>query len=244
LVITKKAILWEQEAKSVGAFLEKIWIKANDISIFILAFIHRSIVNERPDYAPEHNERLEFLWDAVLELLITEKLFNDFPWKSEWELTDIRSALVRWKNLAKIAINLELNNLLFLWKWEEKTGWRNNDYILANTVEALLGAIYLDQWYKIAKKFVLNYIYTSLDEILSNNLTKDFKTLFQEAAQADFEITPSYNVLLEEWPDHNKIFEVWVYLWDKLIAKWKGSSKKKAQEDAAKNAYNITFNTK
>ena len=241
MVITRKAILWEQEAKSISKFLDKLNIKAKDISIYILAFIHRSIVNERPDYAPEHNERLEFLGDAVLELIITEKLFLDFPEKTEWELTDIRSALVRWKNLAKIAIKLELNKLLFLWKWEEKTWWRNNDYILANTVEALLWAIYLDQWYKVAQNFVIDFIYSTLDEILSNNLTKDFKTLFQESAQAEYEKTPSYNVLLEEWPDHNKIFEVWVFIGDDMIATWKWSSKKKAQEDAAKNAFNIIF---
>ncbi len=242
MVITKKAIEWEYEAKKVSKFLEAINLKADNISNFILAFIHRSIVNERPDYAPEHNERLEFLGDAVLELIITEKLFLDFPNKTEWELTDIRSALVRGKNLAKVARQLKLNDLLFLWKWEEKTGWRENDYILANTVEALLWAVYLDQGYKKAKEFVYKYIYSRLDEILEKKLTKDFKTLFQELSQAEYELTPNYKVLNESWPDHDKIFEVWVYIWDKQIATWKWSSKKKAQENAAENAYNLIFN--
>ena len=242
MVITKKAVNWEYEAKKVSKFLESIDLKANNISHFILSFIHRSIVNERPDYAPEHNERLEFLWDAVLELIITEKLFLDFPEKTEGELTDIRSALVRGKNLAKVANVLKLNELLFLWKWEEKTWWRKNDYILANTVEALLWAIYLDQWYQKAKEFVYKYIYSRLNEILEKNLTKDFKTLFQELSQAEYEITPNYKVLDESGPDHDKTFEVWVYVGDKQIATWKWSSKKKAQENAAENAYNLLFN--
>ncbi len=244
MVITKKAVAWEYEAKKVTQFLKTLDIVPNDVSKFILCFIHRSIVNERPDYAPEHNERLEFLWDAVLELIVTEKLYLDFPQKAEWELTDIRSALVRWKNLSKVATDLWLNNYLFLWKWEEKTWWRQNEYILANTVESLLWAIYLDQWFDVAKDFVLKNIYTKLDDILSNNLTKDYKTLFQESAQAEYESTPRYKVLSEQWPDHDKIFEVGVFLWEKQIAIWKWSSKKKAQEDAAQNAYNILFNNK
>ena len=107
MVITKKAIESEILIEKVSRFLEQIWIKPNKISNYILAFIHRSIVNEKPDYAPEHNERLEFLWDAVLELIVTKNLFLDFPDKPEWELTDIRSALVRWRNLSKIAKKLD-----------------------------------------------------------------------------------------------------------------------------------------
>ena len=237
MVITKKAIEGKWEKEKMAQFLEKININYNDISLYILAFIHRSIVNERPDYTPEHNERLEFLGDAVLELVITDALFHKFPDKPEGELTDIRSAIVRWKNLAKIARKLNFSEYLFLWKWEEKTGGRENDYILANTVEALIWAIYLDLWFNKAKDFILTYIFSTLDEILQNNLTKDFKTLFQEYSQAEFEITPSYKILSETWPDHNKTFEVWAYIWDKQV--WKGvwSSKKKAQEEAAKIAY-------
>ena len=241
MVITKKAVESDYEKEKIKKFLEKIDIVPNNISHYILAFIHRSIVNERPDFAPEHNERLEFLWDAVLELIITEKLFLDFPDKTEWELTDIRSALVRWKNLAKVAKNLSFKDYLYLWKWEEKTWGRENDYILANCVEALLWAIYLDLGMQKAKEFVMKNIYIYLDEILENNLTKDYKTLFQEEAQAEYEITPKYKLLNESWPDHNKTFEVWVFIWEKMIDTWKGSSKKKAQEDAAYNAYNKIF---
>ena len=237
MVITKKAIFDEHYRKKSAKLLEKLGLEYNDISLYVLCFIHRSIVNERPDIAPEHNERLEFLGDAVLELVITDKLYHDFPEKPEWELTDIRSALVRWVNLAKVAKKLNFSEYLILWNWEEKTGWRENDYILANTVEALIWAIYLDLWFEKAKDFILTYIFSTLDEILQNNLTKDFKTLFQEYSQAEFEVTPSYKILSETWPDHNKTFEVWAYIWDKQV--WKGvwSSKKKAQEEAAKIAY-------
>lgn len=237
MVVTKKAIESEYEIQKVSKLLNELWIDFKDISTYILAFIHRSIVNERADYAPTHNERLEFLWDAVLELVITDELFNDFPEKPEWDLTDIRSALVRWKNLAQVARKLNLQDYLFLGKWEEKTWGRDNDYILANTLEAFLWALYKDLWYTEAKVFVLKYIYSTLEDILEKKLTKDYKTLFQEFAQASFDITPSYEVLKEEWPDHNKYFEVWIFLKDKQVWSWFWSSKKKAQESAAMDAY-------
>jgi len=242
MVITQKAIDNEFYRNKISKLLDKLNIKHKEISIYVLAFIHRSIVNERPDLTPEHNERLEFLWDAVLELVITNLLYKDFPEKKEWELTDIRSALVRWKNLAKIAKDLSFSEYLLLWKWEEKTWGRENPYILANTVESLIWAIYLDLGMEEVTKFILDNIYTTLFNILRDNLTKDYKTLFQEYAQAFYDITPSYKVIFEEWPDHDKNFEVWVYLGDKLFWEWKWSSKKKWQEDAAKIAYNKLVN--
>jgi len=237
MVITKKAVENPIYIDKLGKLVEKLEIKTNNISVYILSFIHRSIVNERPDLAPEHNERLEFLWDAVLELAVTDALFNEFPEKSEWELTDIRSALVRWKNLSLVARKLGFSEYLLLGKWEEKTGWRENDYILANTVEAVIWAIYIDLWVEEARKFILKNIYSMLPDIFSQNLTKDYKTLFQEHAQALFEITPDYKLISHEWPDHDKIFEIWAYIWDKIFWIWKWSSKKKAQEHAAENAY-------
>ena len=237
MVIIKKAIENDALINKFSTFLKKLEINYKDISIYILAFIHRSIVNERPDFAPEHNERLEFLWDAVLELIITNNLFKKFPQKTEWELTDIRSAIVRWSNLAKIAKNIWLDEYLLLWKWEEMWGWRENEYLLANVVETLLWAIYSDLWFTEAKIFVNKYIYPSLQEILKNNLTKDYKTIIQEFAQAKYDITPTYNILDESWPDHDKNFIVWIYLNEKIIWKWEWSSKKKAQEKAAENWY-------
>lgn len=226
----------------ISVILNELHVKYNDISLYVLAFIHRSIVNERSDFAPEHNERLEFLWDAVLELSITKNLYRDFPEKPEWDLTDIRSALVRWTNLAKVAKNLWLPDYLLLWKWEEMSGWRSNDYLLANVVEALLWAIYLDLGMEVASEFVNKYIYVTLEDILKNNKTKDHKTIIQEYAQAEFEITPTYKIHSEEWPDHDKTFEVWVYLNDKHVWTWKWSSKKKAQESAANDWYNKLIN--
>lgn len=238
MVIRKKAIESEALIEKFEKLLIKLEIDYKEISHYILAFIHRSVVNEKPDYAPEHNERLEFLWDAVLELVITNNLFRNYPKKTEWELTDIRSAIVRGTNLSKIARKLNFSEYLVLWKWEEMTGWRTNDYLLANVVEALLWAIYIDLWLNEATKFIDKHIYPSVDEIIKNNLTKDFKTTIQEYAQAEFEVTPSYQVLSETWLDHDKTFEVWVYLWEKLVWTWIWSSKKKAQEKAAENWFN------
>ncbi len=238
MVIRKKAIQNEALIEKFDKLLKTLDIKYKDISHYILAFIHRSVVNEKPDFTPEHNERLEFLWDAVLELVITNNLFNDYPKKTEWELTDIRSALVRWTNLSKIAKQLNFANYLVLWKWEEMTWWRKNDFLLANVVESLIWAIYIDLWLDITTNFINKYIYPSINNILENNLVKDYKTTIQEFAQAVFEITPSYRVLNESWLDHDKTFEVWVYLKDKIVWKWIWSSKKKAQEKAAEDWFN------
>ncbi len=235
MVIKKKAIEHDALIEKFEKLLNTLDIKHKTISHYILAFIHRSVVNEKSDYAPEHNERLEFLWDAVLELVITNNLFVDYPKKTEGELTDIRSAIVRWTNLAKVARELNFSEYLVLGRWEEMTWWRNNNYLLANVVEALLWAIYVDLWINHATIFVNKYIYPSVTEILKNNLTKDFKTTIQEYAQAEYEITPRYEVISEKWLDHDKTFEVWIYLWDKLIWQWIWSSKKKAQEKAAEN---------
>ncbi len=237
MVITKKAIESEAMIEKFEWLLAKLDIDYNDISNYILAFIHRSIVNEKPDYAPEHNERLEFLWDAVLELVITNNLYLNYPKKTEWELTDIRSALVRGTNLAKVAKKLDFSDYLILGKWEEKSWWRENDYLLANVVESLLWAIFLDLWFKKAEDFIDTHIYPTIEDILKYNLIKDFKTNIQEYAQAKYDITPSYEVIDESWLDHDKTFEVWVYLNDKLIWKWEWTSKKKAQEKAAEIWY-------
>lgn len=237
MVITQKAVESDICKNKISKLLNKLELEYNDISKYILAFIHRSIVNERPDFAPEHNERLEFLWDAVLELVVTNNLYKDYPEKTEGELTDIRSAIVRWSNLAKVARSLDFSEYLYLWKWEDASWWRDNDYLLANVTESFLGAIYLDMWIEKATEFADKYIYPTVNEILKNNLTKDFKTLIQEFSQAEFDTTPTYKVLSEEWPDHNKSFVVWVYLWDKKVWEGKWSSKKKAQEQAATTWY-------
>ncbi len=228
--------------KNILQFLSSLDITPKSPDPYIQAFIHRSLVNERPDIAPEHNERLEFLGDAVLELVITDALYQEFPDMPEGDMTDLRSALVRGRNLAEVAKKIHLEDYLLLGKGEEKSGGRENDYLLANTMEALIGAIYTDVWYEAAEKFIMQYIYSTLPYIMKHGLTKDYKTLLQEFTQATYDTTPSYEVLSESGPDHNKEFRVGVYLWDKQVGKGEGTSKKKAQEDAAQNAYTTLTN--
>jgi len=235
--VTKKYIDEEKTKQRLQWLNDTLGVVSKNISFYILAFIHRSIVNERPDKAPEHNERLEFLWDAVLELVVTEKLFLDFPKKTEWELTDIRSSIVRGKNLAEVAKNLGFSEYLFLWKWEEMTWGRTNDYLLANCVESYIWAVYLDLGFEYAKEFILKNVYSTLNNIMSSEHIKDFKTLLQEFSQSEYDVTPSYKVLEDSWPDHDKIYITWVYIREKCMWKWQGSSKKKSQELAAKDAF-------
>lgn len=237
MVITNKAIESDACKEKLSLLLSKLEIQPNKISLYILAFIHRSIVNERNDFAPQHNERLEFLWDAVLELVITHKLFWDYPEKQEGEMTDMRSALVRGRNLAQVAKHLDFQQYLFLGKGEEKSGGRENDYILANTVESFIWALYLDRGFAVAESFIIENIYCTLPNILKEKLFKDFKTVLQEYTQAEKEITPHYEVIIESGPDHDKNFLVWVYLKKEKIGEGNGTSKKKAQESAAQNAY-------
>lgn len=237
MVPTKKLFENELYINKIIKLLDSLDIVPNEFNNYLLAFVHRSLVNEKPDLSPEHNERLEFLWDAVLELVITSKLFVDYPKKPEWELTDYRSSIVKWKHLADVAKKLWFSEQLILWKWEELWWWRTNEYLLANCVEAFIWAIYLDLWYDEAKNFILKHIYSNLEGIISNDLLKDYKSLLQEFTQRVFLITPEYRVLEESWLDHAKNYLSWVFLWETLIWSWNWSSKKKSQEDAAKNAF-------
>ena len=152
--------------------------------------------------------------------------------------------MVRGRNLSEIARKLHFNEYLFLGKGEEQGWGRDNDYILANTLEAFIGALYLDSGIDMATAFIEKHIFSTLEQIVENKLFKDFKTLIQEYAQAEFDITPTYQVLEETWPDHNKNFVVGVFLWEKCIGKWEWSSKKKAQEKAAENGYNDLISSK
>lgn len=237
MVPTKKLFENELYINKISKLLKKLEVVPNSLNNYLLAFVHRSLVNEKPDLSAEHNERLEFLWDSVLELVITHKLFIDYPEKSEWELTDYRSSIVKWKHLADVARKLWFAEQLILWKWEELGWWRNNDYLLANSVESFIGALYLDLWYDEAEKFILKNIYSNLENIIENDLLKDYKSLLQEYTQRVFNITPEYRVLKESWADHNKNYFSWVFLHETMIWSWNWSSKKKSQEDSAKNAF-------
>lgn len=198
------------------------------------ALVHRSYLNEHPDSPVGHNERLEFLGDAVLEIVVTEYLYLNFKNTDEGDLTNWRASLVNAKMLHVIAEELNLEDYLYLSKGEAKDkNKKSRQYILANAVEAVIGAIYLDQGLEVAKKFILKNIVSKLDEILSTEAYLDPKSRFQEQAQEKKGITPHYEILNEEGPDHAKIFTVGLYLNNELIVDGKGSSKQEAQVDAA-----------
>lgn len=213
----------------------KLALSFTDPKILKQAFTHKSFVNEKGN-SIDSNERLEFLGDAVLELASTKFLYDKYPSLPEGELTALRSSLVRGRNLAQVAINLNLGEYLFLSKGEEVSGGRSKNYILANTVEALIGAIYVDLGYQPAENFILTHILANVEEIIEQGLHIDSKTKFQENAQEHLNTTPEYRVISENGPDHNKTFEMGVYVNDELIATGKGSSKQKAEQEAAKEA--------
>lgn len=222
--------------KKVETILNFLQVPYKNISLYIEAFVHKSVLNEKSTQFKKSNERLEFFWDAVLELAVTEMLFFKYPDKEEWELTDIRSAIVRGKNLAYISEKLNFNDYIILSKWETLAGWNDNPYILANTLEAILGAIYIDLWYEFSKDFVKEYIFSSVEEILDQSLHIDPKSNLQEIVQSKYNVTPNYEVLEETWLDHDKNYKIWVYFSWNLIWTWEWSSKKKAQKNAAENA--------
>ncbi|MFH2013786.1 MAG: ribonuclease III [Patescibacteria group bacterium] len=199
------------------------------------AFIHRSYINENPGLKLNHNERLEFLGDAVLELIITEHLFNNYP-NPEGELTCWRAALVNSRMLSEISNKLGFNDYLLLSKGEQAEQGRARQFILANIIEAVIGAIYLDQGYDKVKEFIDNNILSELKRVLDEKLYIDPKSHFQEQSQSKLGITPNYELIKEDGPDHDKEFQVGVYLEDELIAKGQGPSKQAAQENAAKKA--------
>ena len=215
---------------------KKIGVKLKDKDITKIAFTHKSYINEHKKEGLEDNERIEFLGDAVLELAVTRHLFEKYPNQSEGEMTAFRSALVKGKHLAEIACELDLGQYLFLSNGEEKSGGREKSYILANTLESLIGAIYLIQGYDSAEKFIKKFVLIRLDQIIKGGHHIDSKSKFQEIAQEKESFTPYYEVISEEGPDHNKKFTMGAYIKDELIAKGTGKSKQLAEENAASNA--------
>ncbi len=208
-------------------------IKFNHPDLLQQALVHRSYLNENPSFGLAHNERLEFLGDAVLELAVTEHLYSRYP-NPEGELTNWRAALVNANNLAEVAKTLAIENYLYLSRGESKDkNTKARDYILANAMEALIGAIYLDQGYNGARAFIERAILEKLPFILEHKLYLDAKTKFQEAAQEKFSVTPTYRVLSETGPDHNKQFTVGVFLGEEMVAQGEGTSKQEAETAAA-----------
>lgn len=218
---------------------EALGLRFNNIELLTEALTHRSYLNENKT-ADKHNERLEFLGDAVLELASTHFLFTKFPHKPEGDLTAYRAALVNTVSLAESAKLLGLNDMLALSKGEAKDTGRARDIILANAYEAVLGAIYLDQGYEQAEAFVARTLYPKIDSIIENRAYQDAKSRFQEVAQDKKGITPAYRTLSEDGPDHDKKFTVGAFLGDEKIAEGEGKSKQEAEQAAASNALNKT----
>ena len=223
----------EYEKKNFPALEEKIGIKFHQPNLLVQSLVHRSFLNENRTFQLQHNERLEFLGDAVLELVVTEFLFEHYL-NPEGELTNWRAALVNAKMCAEVASEIGLGEFLFLSHGESKDqNTKARDYILANALEALIGAIYIDQGWDLSKQFITRWVITKLPMVLELGLWMDPKSRFQEAAQELLGITPIYRVLKEEGPDHDKQFLVGVYLDKEKIATGEGSSKQEAQVEAA-----------
>lgn len=212
---------------------KKLKLKFKDKETIRNAFVHRSYLNEHPGEKLTHNERLEFLGDAILGFIVSEYLYQRFPEKSEGDLTNFRSALVNARSLAETASKLKLGDYLLLSKGEEATGGRDRQYLLANTFEALLGAIYLDLGLKVAGDFLEKNLLPNIDHVIEKKLYKDFKSLLQEQAQDKLSMTPIYKVLSEEGPDHSKTFKMGVYFNERLVAEGAGNSKQTAEQAAA-----------
>lgn len=210
-----------------------------DWDLFEEALTHRSYLNEHKD-ARAHNERLEFLGDAVLELAVTHFLFTKYPNKPEGDLTAFRAALVNTVSLAETADAIGLNDMLLLSKGESRDTGRARQIILANAFEALLGAIYLDQGYDAAEQFIATHLYPKIDAVVQTRAWQDAKSRFQELAQDKRGVTPAYQTLAEVGPDHDKLFTVGVFVGEEKIAEGQGRSKQEAEQAAAQAAVDKT----
>ncbi|MEZ4195180.1 MAG: ribonuclease III [Candidatus Paceibacterota bacterium] len=211
-------------------------VNFKDPTLLLTAVTHRSYLNEHRDATWEHNERLEFLGDAVLELVVTDFLFNKYPEKPEGDLTAIRAALVNTVSLSSASEKLGVNTYLLMSKGESKDEGRARQYILANVFEACVGAMYLDQGYDVARDFIASQLFANTEEIISKKLWQDAKSRFQELAQEHASVTPTYETISQEGPDHDRVFTVGVFLRREKVADGKGRSKQEAEQEAAKQA--------
>ncbi len=215
---------------------QRIGYTFKDTALLEQALTHRSYLNEHPDWPTGHNERLEFLGDAVLELVVTEYLYEHYPSNPEGEMTNWRAALVNANKLSAITGDFDLNAHIRLSRGESRDMGRARHYILANAIEALIGAMYLDGGYEPCKVFIGTFVLSHLPEIITKRLYRDSKSLLQEEAQDRISVTPTYNVM-EEWgPDHARQFKVGVYLGKEIAGEGQGESKQDAQQAAAEDA--------
>lgn len=220
-------------------FEKKTGILFKNKELLKQAFLHRSYINENTNTGLSHNERLEFLGDAVLELVVTDYLYRKYPTHTEGELTALRSALVNAVIISEVASAAGMNEYLLLSKGESKDMGKARQYILANTYEAYVGAVYMDSGYDNAEKFITDTLLPHTDEIVSKKLWRDAKSLVQEKAQEFFNTTPAYKVMSESGPDHDKHFTVGIYFGPDFIAEGKGKSKQEAEQKAAGEALKV-----
>jgi len=225
--------------KNLSKLEKKLGVNFDNENLIKQSVVHRSYINEHPEFELAHNERLEFLGDAVLELVVTEYLYKNYE-NPEGELTNWRASLVNSVMLSTVARELDVEDFLYLSKGESKdTNIKARNYILANAMEAIIGAVYLDKGYAVSEKFISDKIISKLPEILDKKLYEDPKSRFQEISQEKAGVTPSYKVIEESGPDHDRHFIVGVFLKKDLVAKGEGSSKQEAQVSAAQEALDI-----
>ncbi len=221
---------------TLSDLLTKFSLRTDDTDLYEQAFIHRSYINENPRTKLHHNERLEFLGDAVLELVVTEFLYKKFPERNEGDLTAYRSALVNAVTIGIVAEELALGDLMRLSKGEAKDTSKARQSILADAYEAFLGAVYLKEGFVSAKRVVEQTVIQKTDEVIRKGLHKDAKSFVQEKAQELYSVTPTYNLLEQTGPDHDKRFIIAISFGENQIAIGEGQSKQEAETNAAKNA--------
>ncbi len=215
---------------------EILGVVFNDKGLILSAITHRSYLNEHRNATQDHNERLEFLGDAVLELVVTDYLFKTYPDKPEGELTAIRAALVNTVSLSAASEALGVNPYLLMSKGEAKDEGRARQYILANVFEAFIGAMFLDQGFEVARTFVARELFPKTEEIVRKKLWQDAKSRFQELGQEHSSVTPTYQLMGQAGPDHDRVFTVGVFLRQEKIAEGSGRSKQEAEQAAAEKA--------
>ena len=220
----------------LAALQQTLGVSFKDISLLEQALVHSSYINENPGFALTSNERLEFLGDAVLGLIVAEKLYQDFPQLTEGEMTKLRAALVRRDTLAQMSRAIRLGDHLYLGKGEEAGGGRHKPLNLAGAMEAVIGAIFLDQGSSTAGDFILRLLEVELEKVVSQGVAVDYKSELQELIQAREQKTPSYHVVEVTGPDHDKRFTVEVRLGEAVLGRGSGKSKKAAETEAARSA--------
>lgn len=235
-MLTNQTLISEEEKSKLQNLERRIKVEFNSLDMLKHSLIHRSYINEAREQDLEHNEKLEFLGDAVLELLVTQKLYDDYPARTEGDLTSFRAATVRTESLAETAAEIDLGEYIYMSKGEEATGGRTRPYILANTFESLIGAIYLDQGLDVTNTFLNQFLFTKIQNIVENRLDIDSKSKLQEVSQDKLNITPIYDFVSSTGPDHDKTFKMNVLIGEHSFGTGTGKSKQEAEQNAAEHA--------